>query len=110
MEVIVPDFRGHILAWTWDGKPFGACVPEANGQSADRSALTPEKAELEKCTSIFKDGIDCEGPVSLADLDGDGLAEIIVVDSKTSTLEHGMAMERDSEIPMGSLRIWAQPT
>ena len=51
----------------------------------------PEKAELEKCTSIFKDGIDCEGPASLADLDGDGLAEIIVVDSKTSTLRawHG---------------------
>jgi RNA polymerase sigma factor (sigma-70 family) len=91
MEVIVPDFRGHILAWTWDGKPFGACVPEANGQGADGSALSPEKAELEKCTSIFKDGIHCVGPVSLADLDGDGLAEIIVVDGNTATLRawHG---------------------
>jgi RNA polymerase sigma factor (sigma-70 family) len=91
MEVIEPDFRGHILAWTWDGKPFGACVPAAEGQSADDSAMTPEKLELEKCTSIFKDGIRSEGPVSLADLDGDGLAEIIVVDGNTATLRawHG---------------------
>jgi RNA polymerase sigma factor (sigma-70 family) len=91
MEVIVPDFRGHILAWTWDGKPFGACVPATEGNSADGSTMTPEKAELEKCTSIFKDGIHCEGPVSLADLDGDGLAEIIAVDGNTATLRawHG---------------------
>jgi hypothetical protein len=91
MEVIVPDRRGHLLAWTWDGKPFGACVPESQGQSADDSALAPAEAEREKCTSIFKDDVDCEGPASLADLDGDGLAEIIVVDGKSSTLRawHG---------------------
>jgi len=91
MEVIVPDFRGHILAWTWDGKPFGACVPQTEGQSADGSALTPDQADAEKCTSIFKDDIHCNGPASLADLDGDGLAEIIVLDGKTSTLRawHG---------------------
>jgi len=91
MEVIVPDRRGHLLAWTWDGKPFGACVPQAQGQSADDSELSPQEAEREKCTSIFKDDVECEGPASLADLDGDGLAEIIVVDGRTSTLRawHG---------------------
>jgi hypothetical protein len=91
MEVIVPDFRGHLLAWTWDGKPFGACAAEAEGRSADRSGLSPQQAEREKCTSVFKDGVDCEGPASLADLDGDGLAEIIVVDGQSDTLRawHG---------------------
>jgi hypothetical protein len=91
MEVIIPDFRGHILAWTWDGKPFGNCKAEEEAQSADGSALSPDLVEHEKCRSIFKEDVDCAGPVSLADLDGDGLAEIIAVDRKTNTLRawHG---------------------
>ncbi len=91
MQVILPDVRSQILAWTWDGKPFGACAPESSAQSADGSPLSPEQAQSEKIQSIFKDNIECDGPVSLADLDGDGLAEIIAIDDKTHTLRawHG---------------------
>jgi len=28
MEVILPDQHRHILAWTWDGQPFGNTFPE----------------------------------------------------------------------------------
>ncbi len=91
MQVILPDVRNQILAWTWDGKPFGNCAPESSAQSADGSPLSPEQAQSEKIQSIFKDNIECDGPVSLADLDGDGLAEIIAIDDKTHTLRawHG---------------------
>jgi RNA polymerase sigma factor (sigma-70 family) len=86
MEVVLPDARQHILAWTWDGKPFGNCVPEPDGRSADGSELTGEKADQEKCNSIFKDGLDCSGPASLADLEGTGKADVIVLDDTDATL------------------------
>ena len=73
MEVILPDQHGHILAWTWDGQPFGNTFPEKQGQVSQgpANALTPQQLEDEKCTSIFKDKIECTGQVALADLDGD---------------------------------------
>jgi RNA polymerase sigma factor (sigma-70 family) len=91
MEVVVPDFRGHIMAWTWDGRSFGNCKPQDVAQSADGSELPQATQEHERCQSIFKDDVRCAGPVSLADLDGDGLAEVIAVDGKTNTLRawHG---------------------
>src|SRR5205814_2183207 len=42
--------------------------------------------QQEKCTSIFKDHVNCAGPAALADLDGDGWDEIIVVDDDAATL------------------------
>ena len=93
LEVVVPDFHDHLLAWTFDGGRFGSTVAEAQGHgySGGDDGLSPNQLEQEKCTSIFKDNISCAGPAALVDLDGDGLAEIIVVDSKTSTLRawHG---------------------
>lgn len=92
-EVILPDHRGHILAWTRDGQRFGNTFVEAQGHSYDdeREPLPAAMLEQEKCTSIFKDNVNCAGPAALADLDGDGLAEIIVIDANTNTLRawHG---------------------
>jgi len=80
-EVILPDHHGHILAWTFDGKPFGRTFAEAEARPAQgNDKLTPDQAEKEKCTSIFREGINTTGPVALADLDGDGKAEIISID------------------------------
>jgi hypothetical protein len=83
LEVIVPDQRGHILAWTHDGKRFGSTFAEAQAHSYEGDVLPETRADAERCTSIFKDNIRCQGPVSLADLDGDGLAEIIAIDEKS---------------------------
>jgi RNA polymerase sigma factor (sigma-70 family) len=93
LEVIVPDFREHLLAWTCDGKRFGNTFEEAEGHSYDGGpgGLSANQLQQEKCTSIFKDHINCAGPAALADLDGDGRAEIIVVDANAATLRawHG---------------------
>jgi len=74
MEVFVA-MSDLLCAWTWDGKPL------------------PNTRTVEQFTGVFKAGIDaCVGStLSLADLDGDGKAEIILFDNATKTLRawHG---------------------
>jgi hypothetical protein len=83
MEIVAVDKNMHILAWTYDGKSFGSTFPE------DYVAANIPAAEA--CTSIFKDHIHSCGTPALADLDGDGLAEVVAFDCFTSTLRawHG---------------------
>ena len=69
MEVIAADQRGHILAWTWDGQKFN------------------NTETIEQYTSVFKDRIYASmASPTLADLDGDGVAEIIVYDYGTRSI------------------------
>jgi RNA polymerase sigma factor (sigma-70 family) len=82
MEVVMSDEKNHLLAWTWDGQPFGNTFPESPAEEKKLRAKTAnpnqEIPDKELCTSIFKDNITNYGPVSLADLDGDGKAEVII--------------------------------
>jgi beta-lactamase regulating signal transducer with metallopeptidase domain len=74
MEICAADQGGHILLWTWDGKPL------------------PSTHAVGDCTSVFKEGISASGASpTLADLDGDGKAEIIVYDAGTKSIKawHG---------------------
>jgi hypothetical protein len=81
MEVIVPDEHGHILAWTADGKRFGSTYPEDPQKAKQDEARaghpirTIPKKELP--TSILVGELPPCGPLSLADLDGEGRAEIV---------------------------------
>jgi hypothetical protein len=69
MEICAAGWNNHIMLWTWDGKP----------------ALS--KADSNEDPNIFKNGISSVwASASLADLNGDGKAEIIVFDNRTRTL------------------------
>jgi hypothetical protein len=79
MEII----GNELIAWTRDGQPFGACTPE-----------DPSKTKAparERLTSQFKSGFHLGGPPVLADLDGDGVAEIVCFDQTNRQLRawHG---------------------
>jgi len=84
LEVLVPDHRGHIPGVDARRQAVRLkTVAEAQGHSYEGDVLPDTRADAEKCTSIFKDHIACQGPVSLADLDGDGLAEVIAIDQQS---------------------------
>jgi RNA polymerase sigma factor (sigma-70 family) len=95
MDVVMVDGIGRLMAWTWDGKPVPGAVAEdpaemkkflaAHGQVVD---AIPKK---DLCTSILRMGIGGDCPLSLADLDGDGKAEIVLFDAEDGTLRafHG---------------------
>ncbi|MBV9470958.1 MAG: sigma-70 family RNA polymerase sigma factor [Abitibacteriaceae bacterium] len=69
MEVCGTDSRGNVHLWTWDGKPLPATHPEG------------------EFTSVFKTGIHALNSCpTLADLDGDGKAEIILFNPATNKL------------------------
>ena len=69
MEIVGADQRGHIMAWTWEGRKFGGTET------------------IGKYTSVFKDRVWASGASpTLADLDGDGAAEIIVFDRRTRSI------------------------
>jgi RNA polymerase sigma factor (sigma-70 family) len=73
MEVIF--VGGHrLFAWTWDGKPL------------------PNTTTDGEMTGILKsDVVQCTATPALADIDGDGKAEIVVFDSASHTIRawHG---------------------
>jgi hypothetical protein len=77
MEVCGVDQDGQIHLWTWDGKPL------------------PSTRAIGEYSSVFKTGYSSGHtgwtPPTLADLDGDGKAEIIVFDEGKRTLRgwHG---------------------
>jgi RNA polymerase sigma factor (sigma-70 family) len=81
MEIMMPDAHGHILAWTADGKRFGSTYPEdpQKAKQDEARAGHPIRAipKKELPTSILAEGLPLVGPLSLADLDGDGRAEIV---------------------------------
>jgi RNA polymerase sigma factor (sigma-70 family) len=81
MEVVVPDGRDHILAWTADGKRFGSTYAEdpQKAKQDEARAGHPIRAipKKELPTSILAEGLPLVGPLSLADLVGDGRAEIV---------------------------------
>jgi hypothetical protein len=68
MEVCVTDSKGQIHLWTDDGKPL---------PSTHRSG---------EYSSVFKEGGAYYGQPTLADLDGDGKAEIIMRNGNTGAL------------------------
>ncbi len=81
MEIAMPDDHGHLLAWTADGKPFGSTYPEdpqkAKQDEAKAGHPIREIPKRELPTSILAEGFPFAGPLSLADLDGEGRAEIV---------------------------------
>jgi RNA polymerase sigma factor (sigma-70 family) len=62
-----------IYAWTWDGQPL------------------PGARQVGASSAVFKDHLELPTSPTVADLDGDGKAEIIVVDAKNNTIKawHG---------------------
>jgi len=69
MEVCAGDQHSKLHLWTWDGKPLPATRPDG------------------AFTSVFKTGVGASmASPTLADLDGDGAAEIIVFDTTSKTL------------------------
>src|SRR5205807_6303298 len=74
MEIIATA-DGHIFAWTWDGQPL-----EADTQVDQFNAVLRANTGVSPYVSP-----------TLADLDGDGKAEIIFVDEKTPAIRafHG---------------------
>jgi len=70
MEIFAVDGGGHLMGWTWNGRPLLA------GIAADGM------------TGIFKAGLPpYSASPTLADLDGDGRAEIILFDQRTRSLK-----------------------
>jgi len=73
MEVVA-SYGSHVFAWTWDGKPL---------------PCDTEDGELK---AVFKSNVSAfTSTPTLADLDGDGKAEIIVFDQSTMSIRawHG---------------------
>ena len=69
LEVAATDELNHVLVWTYDGHPL------------------PFTQTIGDLTGVFKSNIDASlASPTLADLDGDGRAEIIVFDRLTRTL------------------------
>ncbi|MGA2440294.1 MAG: hypothetical protein ABSH08_05015, partial [Tepidisphaeraceae bacterium] len=81
MEIVLPDGQGRLLAWTADGQRFGSTYPEdpekAKQHEAQRNHPMRAVPTRELSTSILKEGLPFAGPVSLADLDGNGRAEMV---------------------------------
>jgi len=70
MEIFAVDGGGHLMGWTWNGRPL------LSGIAADGM------------TGIFKADLPPYSPSpTLADLDGDGRAEIILFDQRTRSLK-----------------------
>jgi hypothetical protein len=69
LEVCTVDSQGRILLWTWDGQP------------------APNTQEVDGWKAVFKTNLSNRyAPLTLADLDGNGKAEIIAFDSKRDAL------------------------
>ncbi len=90
MEVVMVDGMGRLMAWTWDGKPVPGAVAEDAEERKKVLAAHGHPVETipkrELCTSILRKDIGGDCPLSLADLDGDGKAEIILFDDEDGTL------------------------
>jgi hypothetical protein len=69
MEIVAADQHGQILVWTWDGKPLPSTHPK------------------DQFTSVFQEGVGASGASpTLADLDGDGAAEIVIYDAAKQSI------------------------
>jgi hypothetical protein len=70
LEVALLDSKGVLQLWTWDGKPY-------KGTTADAAR---------NLVAIFKDNLGSSCTPTLADLDSDGKAELVVYDTSRSAI------------------------
>ncbi len=83
---IITSYGGYIVAWN----PDGSGVPGTTSQPP--------------LTGILKSDINAyETPPSLADLDGDGKADIVVFDQSSQAILAGMGME--GSVPLQARRL-----
>ncbi len=69
LEICTVDIKGQLHVWTWDGKP------------------APGTQTIEERTGVLKTSVAMTAaPLTLADLNGDGKAEIIAFDGAKGTL------------------------
>jgi hypothetical protein len=91
MEVVAADQFGLIHVWTWDGRP----VPGAHAiERHYRRETAPDEGKhvTLQFNSVLKEGIPAYASMAsptLADLDGDGTAEIVVFDGTALRAWHG---------------------
>lgn len=69
MEVLALDQYGQIQAWTWEGRPLSCTKP------------------VDAFTAVFKQNLSAGASLTLADLDGDGAAEVITFDTRSKSLK-----------------------
>ena len=81
-QIIAAAYGGYLFAWNADGSG----VPGTTSQPP--------------LTGILKSDLEAfETPPALADLDRDGLADIVVFDQNLLAIRGGMAMEAKSSLP-----------
>jgi hypothetical protein len=90
-EVLGVDENGTLHAWHHDGRPLAACK------------------KVGEIDSVFKTGLhSCFTHPAMADLDGDGAAEILILDWETHSIrawkvDGSAAVARDRRMPDGQL-------
>ncbi|HSZ55840.1 MAG TPA: sigma-70 family RNA polymerase sigma factor [Tepidisphaeraceae bacterium] len=84
MSVVAVDGGLHLFAWSWDGRPLSATHSQGRLQG------------------IFKEPIEASPP-ALADLDGEGRAQIIVFDHLTQSLKAWRANGSGVTSPDGTI-------
>ena len=67
LEIAAINVRGQLHLWTWDGRPL------------------PATHAVGEFDSVFQEGLGADR-VTPSDLDGDGIAELIVFDKNTRTM------------------------